>query len=129
MAQLIDNAFSSYELTDQEMTEGSILTITQKQVIQNQVAMFAEQQLALRYDPNNPILFAQEQAEKKGGIEALQWLLTISESAEEAKAYVEHQDLRENTTLSEASNTQQINSIFQNLPAVKPVLNDKQPKT
>lgn len=128
MAHLIDNSFSSYELTDEEFIEGSILSIAQKQVIQNQIVMFAEQKLDIRYDPNNPILFAQQEAEKKGAIDALKFLISTSSTSEEERAFNESQDMREYNTVSEAEKVQQINDIFKEDPAVKPTLNIK-PKT
>ena len=129
MAHLINNSFSTYELTNQEELEGSILSITQKQVIQNQIAMFAERKIAIRYDPSDPVVFAQEEAECKGAIDALKWLVAISTTAEEAMTYDEQQqDMRDYNTVSDINSTQRVNDIFKQEPVVKPSLNIN-PKT
>lgn len=74
-----------YELTDQELEEGTLLTITQKQVIQNQLAVCAEEQLALEMDVDAPNRYFQQHAFKKGQIELLQYLLAMSEAVELAR--------------------------------------------
>lgn len=76
------SSFISYHLTEQELIQGSILTITQKQCIQNQISTFAEERI------NLPFLDANKQrdAELQGNIRALQNLLIISENAEKAYA-------------------------------------------
>ena len=83
MAHLIDNSFSMYELTEQELEEGSLLTITQRQVIQNQLAVCAEEQLGLELDVEHPHKYYQEHAYKRGQIEMFQYLLAQSEAVEE----------------------------------------------
>ena len=87
MATLIPNTFSSYELTDDEQTQGSLLTITQKQVIQNHICNIAEEKLALVFDASKPTAYAQEEASLAGQIAALKWMIDISEAAEAAQAY------------------------------------------
>jgi hypothetical protein len=82
MAHLLDNEFSSYELTTEEMTQGSILTLTQKQVIQNDIAISAAEKLNLEYDPNNPNVFMQQEAKLAGQIQALKYRLDCSDAAE-----------------------------------------------
>jgi len=81
MATPIPNRFTSFLMTAEEVTEGSKLTITQQQCIQNQIATLAEMQLALEYDHTNPVLFAQQHADYAGGIKALGYLLTLNDVA------------------------------------------------
>jgi hypothetical protein len=89
MAHLIENDFTSYELTPEEMLQGSILTITQRQCIQNQISVIAMEKIALELDTNNPIAFAQQEAYKKGGLEVLKHLKDLSEAAVEELTYQE----------------------------------------
>lgn len=95
MSHLIPNSFSTYEMTDDEYLQGSLLTIAQQQVIQNQIAQLAEAQLALDYDPEHPEIFNREYAHKKGEIAALKYLLSLHASAvehTEAEAAVNSED-------------------------------------
>lgn len=76
------NSFTSYTLTEQELLIGSVLTSLQKCCIQNQLADLAERKLNLKFDPAHPQIFLQEEAELQGNLNALRYLLTLSESAE-----------------------------------------------
>lgn len=82
MATLAINSFTSYNLTEEENSMGSLLTITQKQVIHNHIAGLAEEKLALTFDVNNQLQFVQRQAELEGQISSLRWLLDVSEAEE-----------------------------------------------
>ena len=83
MAILIPNDFSSYQLTEQEELEGSILTITQKQVIQNYLSAAASEKNGLEYDPDSPTRFVQQEASLKGQMDAYRFILASSDTAEE----------------------------------------------
>jgi len=83
MAHLIPNDFSSYELNEQEEIEGAILTITQKQVIQNYLSAAAMEKIGLEYDPESKERFVQQEASLKGQIDAYRFILAASDSAEE----------------------------------------------
>ena len=83
MATLQPNDFSSYNLTEEEALQGSVLTILQKQVIQNQLSNAALEKNALEFDPNNQLQFAQQEASLQGQIAAFKFLLDSSEIAEE----------------------------------------------
>lgn len=87
MAQLIANDFSSYELTDEEALQGSILTITQKEVMQNDIATYAQEKLNLEFDSNSQLLFAQQEAKLAGQMQALRYRLDCSDAAEEELNY------------------------------------------
>jgi len=78
-----ENPFQSWVLTDAELLQGHLLTITQKQCIQNQIASLAIERVNLPLNPANLLETIQQDAEKKGQILALQYLLTLSASAEE----------------------------------------------
>ena len=77
-----DNQFQSWKLTPEEFLQGGVLTTTQKQVIQNQIASVATQKINLPFTPDKPMEFAQQEAHLRGQIDALSYLLTLSEEAE-----------------------------------------------
>ena len=77
-----NNQFQSWNLTPQEFLQGGLLTILQKQVIQNQIASVATQQINLSFIPSDPLAFAQQEAHLRGQLDALTYLLTLSEEAE-----------------------------------------------
>lgn len=83
MATLIPNMFSSYELTEKEALQGSIFTVLQIQVLQNQLSNIAEEKLSLEFDPLNPTRFAQEEASLKGQMDILNFLISSSAISED----------------------------------------------
>jgi len=83
MAYLIANEFACYDMTEEEALQGSILTITQKQVIQNLLAKAAEEKIHLEFDVKNPSKFIQEEASLKGQIDILNYLLDASAASQE----------------------------------------------
>ena len=82
MAILIPNAFSSYDLTEVEVLQGAILTNLQKQVLQNLLSVCAEEKLHLEFDVLNPLVFARDEAYKRGQIDLLSYILSNSEISE-----------------------------------------------
>lgn len=86
MPILIANSFTSYELTDKEALEGSVLTSLQMQVIQNTMASIAEEKIRLEYDHTNPVRFAQAEASLKGQLDILTHILNASTIAAEELA-------------------------------------------
>ena len=81
MAYLIPNQFSSYHLTEEEELQGQILTITQQQVIQNLLAVTAEEKNLLSFDTTNPLEYAQREAGLAGQLAAYAFILESSEAA------------------------------------------------
>lgn len=82
MAIIIPNTFTSYKFRDDEEEVGAqILTIGNIQVIQNEIARVAQMRLNIDYDLNNTVHFVQQEAELKGRIASLQWLIDSSELA------------------------------------------------
>lgn len=84
MAYLIDNDFALYSLSDEELTQGSILTITQRQVLQNQLSVLASEKLGLEPDTKNFEQYLQQEAHLRGQIDNIRYLLDQSIAAEEA---------------------------------------------
>lgn len=81
MAHIVPNSFTSYKLTSEEVRAGSILTSNQIQVIQNLISEAAEEKISLKYDPQNPLVFVQREAELQGQIGILKFLLAQSDEA------------------------------------------------
>ncbi len=83
MAHLdLNNPFQSWVLTPEELLAGSALALTQRQVIQNQISQLSLQKNALKFDTVNPAGYAQQEAYLRGQIDALTYLLRVSEEAE-----------------------------------------------
>lgn len=83
MASLKISSFQSWNLTEQEILSGSILTTMNKCVIQNRIVEIAEEKLALTIeDPEKMAKYFQREAELQGQLLALNWLLHCSEAAE-----------------------------------------------
>jgi hypothetical protein len=76
------NQFQSWILTPEEFLAGGLLTTAQKQCIQNQIASVATQKINLAFTPADPLSYAQQEAHLRGQIDALSYLLTLSEEAE-----------------------------------------------
>jgi len=81
MAQTIVTSFTAYDLTEQEGLQGSILNTLQRQVMQNQLATIAEEKLRLEFNPEHPLLFAQREAELRGKLDLLDFLMEASETS------------------------------------------------
>lgn len=81
MAYILPSSFSTYHLTDEELTRGQILTSENLQVIQNLISSAAEEKLNLKYDPLNTMAFVQREAELQGQIGILKMLVELSAAA------------------------------------------------
>lgn len=75
MAQEIPTLFTKYILTDEEELAGIQFTPSQQMVMQNIIAEAAEEKVRLTFDPTNPQVFIQREAELQGCILTLQNLL------------------------------------------------------
>lgn len=78
MATVIPNEFTSFGLTEEEERQGTVLTITQKQVLHNQLALCASEKISLGFDPANPTLFTQREAYLRGQMDAIKYILEQS---------------------------------------------------
>lgn len=84
MATLSPSAYCYYKFSSpEEERAAQILTSSQRAYIQNLIAACAEEVLNLRYDPQNPFVFVQQDAECKGQLAMLTRLLANSEEAEQ----------------------------------------------
>jgi len=85
MATIVPNTFTTYKWADDEEEFGSIiLTIGNRQRIQNEIATIAQQIINIEYDPEKTLQFVQQDSHLKGQLQALQWLLDASEAAQKA---------------------------------------------
>ena len=80
---LAESKYIRYELSEEEILQGSILSPQQEMVIQNQISDLADRIINLRFDPLNPVQFGLEQADAQGQIIALSYLLDSSRNAKQ----------------------------------------------
>jgi hypothetical protein len=78
MSHLITTSFSRFSLTQEEAVSGQTLTTQNIQFMQNLMCDAAEEKLALKFDPFNPMEFAQREAELMGQIGILRMLIEFS---------------------------------------------------
>ena len=93
MAYLIPNSTSSWELSDEEVMQGSMFTETQMHVLQNHLASLVEEKLALEVDPNNYAAYLQQEAYKRGQIETMQYLMSNSDAIKEELEFRARQEI------------------------------------
>lgn len=79
MSYLLPSTFSRYSLTSDEQTQAQILTTLNLQMIQNFICDAADERLSLKFDPLNPMAFAQREAELQGQIGILKMLCELSQ--------------------------------------------------
>lgn len=84
MSKIVPSPFCGIEFqSDEEALRSQVLLTNQKDWIQYNLSLFAMERLAINFDPTNPSVFLQQEAELKGKIGILQYLLDCSTSAEE----------------------------------------------
>lgn len=88
-----ESLFQSWVFSEQEQKLCSVLTLLQKQAIQNQICQLATERTTLEYNPTDPLKFLQRDAELKGQIIALQYLITLSNDAESRLASPNSQEI------------------------------------
>ena len=76
------NPFQGWILSPEEQLQGQVLTSLQKQVIHNERTAYLSMRVNLKFDPEHPLKFQQEDAELQGKIGALSYLLEMSIIAE-----------------------------------------------
>lgn len=80
MSHILPSTFTRYYLTPEEITTGQHLTTQNLQLLQNYIVDAAEEKLALKFDPSNPLAFAQREAELQGQIGILKMLVELASS-------------------------------------------------
>lgn len=81
MSRIVPNSFTSYMLTEDQITAGIQLTPENVYVIQNHISAIAEEKLNLIFDPVSPMSFALRNAELQGQIDILKMLVESSASS------------------------------------------------
>jgi len=76
-----DNQFTEYDLTEQDIQEGSLLSQATVAVLQNLLADVSRERVNMLFDPSEPLLYTQAEAETRGRMYILQTLLANSEEA------------------------------------------------
>lgn len=78
MPTFIPSDFCQYELDEREALEGQIFSSSQLAVLQNHLSAAAKEKLDHPFDPHNPQVFMQREAELTGQIEILRMLINMS---------------------------------------------------
>lgn len=93
MATMKSNKFTSWDLSDEEVIEGSMLNDYQVRVLENEQAQTAEEKLEIEFDPGEPELYVQQEAYKRGYLDAISYRLSQSEWAtNEIASNIEYPD-------------------------------------
>lgn len=82
MATIQPSTYTKWNLSEEEVLSGAILSFSQKTLLQNDLANIAEQRLSLDLDPRNVTKFAQDEAFLKGQIAIMRLVLERSDAAE-----------------------------------------------
>ena len=77
----IPHPFNQFELEPEEELQGQLLNTNQEAVLQNLLARNSTDKLALAFDPQNPLGFAQQEAYLRGQIDLLRYLLDCNSLA------------------------------------------------
>jgi hypothetical protein len=83
MANIAVGTFTHWNLSKQEVLQGSILNQSQKQLLQNELATIGEQIVNLEYDPDKPLDFVQNDAHLKGQMAVIRYMLLRSDESEQ----------------------------------------------
>lgn len=81
MPNLKPNSFTSYELSPEEELESTIFSDLQLSHLHNLLSSYAEEKIALDYDPEHSILFMQQEADLKAKIEVLGYIIDLSNTS------------------------------------------------
>jgi hypothetical protein len=82
MPRLVQSTFTRWSFTEDEFRSAQILSDFQIMAIQNLICDAAEEKLTLKFDPSNPLAFAQREAELQGQIGVLKLLIECSQVAQ-----------------------------------------------
>ena len=81
-SKTINISLTGVELTESELRSAYILSNYQKLGLQKLIAEIANQKVALKFTPNDPVAYAQQEAELAGQLLILTHLLDLSQSYE-----------------------------------------------
>lgn len=75
--ELVPNTFLSYKLSPEEEAAGRTLTLNNIAVLHNERSRIAEQKISLKFNPSEPLQFAQQEAYLSGQVELITYLLEM----------------------------------------------------
>ena len=73
-----DSQFIEYELSEEDLKVLPGFSVEQKQFLQNELAAAVSEKVALTFDPEHPLRFAQAEAEVQGKMNVLRYLLSLN---------------------------------------------------
>jgi len=73
--QRVENVFSTFELTTEDLTFARTLTPFQRAYYQTLLSSAAEEKLSIEFDPEHPLLSARQEAYLRGQMDILNMLL------------------------------------------------------
>ena len=73
-----DSQFIEWEFSEAELETLPGFSFEQKQFLQNELAAAVSEKVALTFDPEHPLKFAQQEAELQGKIGLLKYLLALN---------------------------------------------------
>ncbi len=83
MATIVNNTFTTYHLDNDEFTSGSVLSTNQRMLLQNELALKAEEKLSIEVDTERPLAHVQTYAWHDGYIAAIRYMLELSSALQE----------------------------------------------
>lgn len=87
----VPTAFTEWEFTQKEAYAATRFSELNLMLIQSLIANAAQRRLNIKFNPMNPTLFAQEEAELQGEIGAYQHLLMLATETEVPEAQYEQE--------------------------------------
>lgn len=75
MTPNLNNEFQSWNLSQDELASGYRFSDEQLAVLHNEIATIAHNKINLKFDPSDPIKFAQIEADLAGQINILRYLI------------------------------------------------------
>lgn len=80
MSHTLPSTFTRYALSAEEQNQAQQFTTLNLQMMQNLMCDAAEEKLGIKFDPSNPLVFTQREAELMGQIGILKLLCELSQS-------------------------------------------------
>lgn len=78
----VPTQFTAWEFTQAELYAATRFSQLQLMLIQTLIAQAAQRKVNLKYDPSDPLSFAQQEAEATGEISAYEWLMLLHTNTE-----------------------------------------------
>lgn len=79
--QLLPNTFTLYSFTSEEEIIANTFSEIQLARLRNELALVAQEKVNLKYDPEHPMQFLQQEAELQGKMGVLNYLIQAHEAS------------------------------------------------